>query len=104
VTGELRACEALELLKQNRKQLAKRQVSKHRNLKGYSFDTAGPFQPTINKNVYIFCITDDYSRFLGIFWQSKEPNWQTCERFVIHLPLLRQEGQVSDVIQQEKTN
>jgi hypothetical protein len=88
-TGELKACEHMELLKQKQKAVSKRQVSKaQKPEKGYFFVTAGPFQPTINKNVYIFCITDDYSRFSWIYFgKVKSQIGKHVKDLVIHLTL-----------------
>jgi hypothetical protein len=77
----------VELLKQN-----KRAVSKTASIKAQKpeerlfFDTAGPFPPTINKSMYIVCITDDYSRFSWVYFgKMKSQIGKYAKDLVIHL-------------------
>jgi hypothetical protein len=90
VTGEMKACEACGIAKAKQKSLSKTTSTKaskpgHRLF----FDAAGPFQPTVNKNLYIFCITDDNSRFSWVYFgKQKSEIGQHVKALVIQLKAL----------------
>jgi hypothetical protein len=87
VTGELKACEACGLAKAKQKSLSKTTSTKATKPgQRLFFDTAGPYAPTVSGNVYIFCITDDYSRFSWVhFGKLKSQIGQHVKTLVAQL-------------------
>jgi hypothetical protein len=87
VTGELKACEACGIAKAKQKAVSKTaSIKAQKPGERLFFDTAGPFQPTINKSLYIFCITDDYSRFSWVYFgKMKSQIGKYVKDLVIHL-------------------
>jgi hypothetical protein len=73
VTEQFKACEACRTAKEKHKLLGMTTSNKAKKPgQRLFFDTAGPFAPTVNKNVLIFCITDDYSRFSWVYFGKQK--------------------------------
>jgi hypothetical protein len=95
VTGELKACEACGIAKAKQRSLSKATSNKAKKPgQRLFFDTAAPFEPTINKNVYIFCITDDYSKFSCVYFGKLKSQIGKCVKdLIIHLTALKYQGE-----------
>lgn len=91
VTGEFKACEACGIAKAKQKSLSKTTSNKaEKPGQRLFFDAAGPFIPTVSKNKYVFCVTDDNSRFSWVYFgKQKSEIGKHVKELVIQLKALK---------------